>query len=56
MTTCHPVGGTDDHVYLAVSTPPTVQVSGWVGQLKGAGAHYINQRVLNQKRFAWLAG
>ena len=53
---CHAVGGTDDHVHLAVSIPPTVQVSDWVGQLKGASAHYLNQRIMNRNRFAWQAG
>ena len=52
----HAVGGTDDHVHLAVSIPPTVQLSDWVGQLKGASAHYLNQRILNRNRFAWQAG
>ena len=55
-TVCHAVGGTDDHVHLAVSVPPTVQVSDWVGQLKGASAHYLNQRIMNRSRFAWQAG
>ena len=53
---CHAVGGTDDHVHLAVSIPPTLQVSDWVGQLKGASAHYLNQRIMNRNRFAWQAG
>ena len=52
----HAVGGTDDHVHLAVSIPPTLQVSDWVGQLKGASAHYLNQRIVNRNRFAWQAG
>ena len=41
---------------MAVSIPPTVQVSDWVGQLKGASAHYLNQRITNRNRFAWQAG
>ena len=52
----HAVGGTDDHVHLAVSIPPTVQVSDWGGQLEAASAQYLNQRVMNNKRFAWQPG
>ena len=53
---CHAVRGTDDHVHLAVWIPPTVQVSGWVSQLTGAGAPYLNQYITNRNRFTWQAG
>ena len=52
----HAIGGTDDHLHLAVSAPPTLLVSDWVGELKGASAYYINHRVANQKLLAWQAG
>lgn len=52
----HAVGGTDDHVHLAVSVPPELSVSNWIGEIKGAGAYYINHRVANQKALEWQAG
>ena len=38
----HAVGGIEDHVHMAVSLPPTVEIARWVGDLKGATAHHIN--------------
>lgn len=38
----HAIGGIEDHVHLAVSLPPTVELSKWAGDLKGACAHEIN--------------
>ncbi len=32
----HAIGGVADHVHLAVTVPPTLHVSDWIGQLKGA--------------------
>ena len=52
----HAVGGTEDHVHLAVTIPPTLLVSEWIGKLKGASAHYINHRVANHKALAWQSG
>jgi putative transposase len=52
----HAIGGTDDHVHLAVSVPPTLLVSDWLGALKGASAHYINHQVANRKVLEWQTG
>jgi REP element-mobilizing transposase RayT len=49
----HAIGGTDDHPHLAVSAPPTLLVSDWVGELKGASAYYINHHVANRRLLAW---
>jgi putative transposase len=38
----HAVGGVEDHVHLAVSLPPSVEIAKWVGDLKGATSHHIN--------------
>lgn len=32
----HAVGGIEDHIHIAVSTPPSLKMSEWIGQLKGA--------------------
>ncbi len=50
------IGGVADHVHLAVTVPPTLHVSEWIGQLKGASGHYINHRIVNRKLLEWQAG
>lgn len=52
----HAIGGMPDHVHLAVSVPPTLLLSEWIGQLKGAGAHYINHEICNRKVLEWQTG
>ena len=52
----HDINGIPDHIHLAVSIPPTVEISGWIGELKGASAHHINHEVCNRKVLAWQTG
>lgn len=52
----HAVNGVADHVHLAVSIPPTILVSEWVGDLKGSSAHFINHRIANRHVLEWQAG
>jgi putative transposase len=54
-TFVHAIGGIENHVHLAVSVPPTIQPAEWIGQLKGASSHYINQSV-NHKLLEWQNG
>jgi len=49
----HEIGGTDDHVHLAITIPPTLLISEWVGQLKGSSSHYINHQIANRKVLEW---
>ncbi|HVP11200.1 MAG TPA: transposase, partial [Phycisphaerae bacterium] len=49
-------GGTPNHIHMAVSVPPTLLVSEWIGQLKGAASHYINHEICNRKVLDWRAG
>ena len=39
----HEIGGTDTHIHIAVTVPPSLIVSTFVGQLKGASSHNVNQ-------------
>lgn len=50
----HAVGVMPDHVHVAVSIPPSVAVSTFVGRLKGASSHAIND-VSPTLAFAWQA-
>jgi putative transposase len=52
----HEIGGTEGHVHLAVSIPPTLTISEWIGKLKGASSYYINQEIANRKLLEWQSG
>jgi len=53
----HEIGGTETHVHLAVSVPPTLTPSQWIGELKGGSAHDVNQETgKRQKVIQWQAG
>lgn len=52
----HEIGGTANHVHIAVSVPPTVPISNWIGELKGASSHHINHEICNRKILAWQDG
>lgn len=52
----HEINGTADHIHLAVSVPPTLLLSDWIGRLKGASAHYINHEIANRKLLEWQTG
>src|SRR5687767_4154380 len=40
----HEIGGTENHVRLAVTIEPTVKVSEMIGALKGYTSHEVNRR------------
>ncbi|NIL95866.1 MAG: IS200/IS605 family transposase [Planctomycetales bacterium] len=53
----HEIGGTETHVHVAVTVPPTLTLSDWIGQLKGGSSHDVNQEVgKRQKVLQWQAG
>ena len=52
----HAIGGTDDHVHLAVSVPPTLLISEWVGKLKGGSTFHMNRGLAAGKHLAWQEG
>lgn len=52
----HAINGTSDHVHLVASVPATLLVSDWIGELKGASAHYVNHELCNRKVLEWQAG
>jgi len=51
----HDVGGTETHVHLCVSIWPTLLISGFIGDLKGASSHDANQK-LGSKVLQWQTG
>lgn len=52
----HAVGGIEDHIHLAVSLPPTVEIARWVGDIKGACSHEINHGPCGPGALAWQTG
>ena len=40
----HEIGGTETHVHLAITIPPTCLISELIGQLKGASSHEANKQ------------
>ena len=49
----HAINGVADHIHLAISIPPALAVARAVGRLKGASAHYLNQKYPMGVYFAW---
>jgi putative transposase len=53
----HAIGGTDDHIHVAVTVLPTITPSEFIGQIKGGSAHGINQQAGGPgKVLEWQAG
>ena len=53
----HEIGGTENHVHLAIAVAPTVGIADLIGQLKGASAHETNQQFgPNGKAIVWQGG
>lgn len=44
----HAVGGTEDHVLIATSVRPTVDIDNWIGKLKGASSHEMGKSLVWQ--------
>ena len=53
----HEIGGTETHIHIALTIQPTIQISDFVGQLKGASSHEINQKLSQRdKILQWQSG
>jgi putative transposase len=53
----HEIGGTETHVHIGATVPPNLLISDFVGQLKGASSHEVNQRIgQRDKILQWQAG
>jgi putative transposase len=47
------IGGTADHVHIAVTIPPAISVSSFAGQLKGNLTHFVNHSLHPDFAFDW---
>jgi putative transposase len=53
----HEIGGTETHVHLAISIPPTLLISEFIGQLKGSSSHEVNEELGTRgKLLQWQTG
>ena len=53
----HEVGGTETHVHVCVTVPPTVTPSEMIGQLKGGSSHDVNHALDSREAvLQWQAG
>jgi putative transposase len=50
------VGGVMDHVHVCLMIPPQISISTFLGQLKGASAHWINHIAKPGAEFHWQDG
>ena len=49
----HAIGGTEEHVHLAVSVPPKVAPAKFIGDVKGNSSHYVNYVIKPDFEFYW---
>lgn len=49
----HAIGGTSDHVHIAVSVPPKVALAKFAGDVKGNSSHYVNHVIKPDFEFYW---
>jgi len=47
------INGISDHVHLAVSIPPSISISKFIGQIKAVASVRINQSGLCDQKFFW---
>lgn len=53
----HAINGTEDHVHLVTSIPPTLSISEFVKKIKGSSSNFCNKVMLPEtERFQWQAG
>jgi putative transposase len=51
------IGGTETHIHVALTVQPTLSISEFVGQLKGASSHEVNEQIASPgKSLQWQAG
>ncbi|MEJ5223354.1 MAG: IS200/IS605 family transposase [Anaerolineales bacterium] len=49
----HAIGGTQDHIHMAVSLPPKLAPAIFIGEVKGNASHFINHVIKPDFAFYW---
>lgn len=53
----HGIGGTENHIHLVASIPPTLAISEFIKKIKGSSSRYFNQDLnSNSIKFSWQEG
>jgi putative transposase len=53
----HEIGGTETHIHVAVSVPPALTISEFIGQLEGVSSHHVNEQLgARGKVLQWQGG
>jgi putative transposase len=53
----HEIGGTETHVHICLTIPPTLVISEYIGQLKGSSSYEVNRELGRmEKRLKWQEG
>jgi putative transposase len=47
------IDGIEDHVHLAVSVPPKIALSRFIGEIKGNTSHFVNYVIKPDLEFYW---
>ena len=55
--TLYVVNGVEDHIHVVASVPPTIALSDFIGQIKGASSYHINHLPgRDEVTFGWQRG
>jgi REP element-mobilizing transposase RayT len=49
----HAIGGMSDHLHIAVSVPPKLAISTFIGDVKGNSSHFVNHVIKPDFEFYW---
>ncbi|MEM8778128.1 MAG: IS200/IS605 family transposase [Cyanobacteria bacterium P01_G01_bin.49] len=52
----HAINGTENHIHLIASIPPSLSIAEFVKRIKGSSSHYLNQNFPNASKFSWQEG
>ncbi len=50
------INGTEDHVHILISAPPTVSMSDIVGKVKGCSSKWVHETFPEHAKFEWQRG
>ncbi len=50
------IGGTEDHVHMILSIPPSISASKAIQLIKGGSSKWVNEEFPDRGRFSWQQG
>ncbi|MEK7263467.1 MAG: IS200/IS605 family transposase [Bacteroidota bacterium] len=50
------IGGTENHIHIAISIPPPKSISDVIGKLKGSSSYFLNKELQITENFSWQDG